>query len=302
MPSRPRGLSRPDEHIAETQPDNEAYVRSVHDRGLAFDLATLSRRQMLSLAGGAGIAGLLGLRTSDALAACGLTEVDTETEGPYPADGSNGPNVRVQDGIVRQDIRSSFGSGTGTAAGVPLTINLTVQDLECVALAGVAVYLWHCDRDGNYSLYSAGITGENYLRGIQQADSNGLVSFTSIFPGCYSGRWPHIHFEVYSSLAEATATSSTIVKTSQLALPEAAAREVYATTGYSSSITNLNRITLATDNVFSNNSASGQIAEVTGDTTNGYTASLTIAVDGESSAVAGREYRFPTPHGRRPGA
>ena len=66
------------------------------------------------------------------------------------------------------------------------------------------MYLWHCTADGNYSLYSSGITNQNYLRGVQVSDASGLVSFTSIFPGCYSGRWPHIHFEVYRSLALAT--------------------------------------------------------------------------------------------------
>ena len=58
--------------------------------------------------------------------------------------------------------------------------------------------MWHCDRLGRYSLYGAGVTNQNYLRGTQEADASGNVTFTSIFPGCYSGRWPHIHFEVYS--------------------------------------------------------------------------------------------------------
>jgi protocatechuate 3,4-dioxygenase beta subunit len=80
-------------------------------------------------------------------------------------------------GIVGSDIRSSFGSSTTTAEGA-------------------GVYLWHCDRDGNYSLYSQAAADENYLRGAQEADAGGPVTFQSIFPACYSGRWPHIHFEV----------------------------------------------------------------------------------------------------------
>jgi protocatechuate 3,4-dioxygenase beta subunit len=43
-------------------------------------------------------------------------------------------------------------------------------------MAGAAVYIWHCDRDGNYSLYSQAVTTENYLRGVQAADSNGVVA------------------------------------------------------------------------------------------------------------------------------
>jgi protocatechuate 3,4-dioxygenase beta subunit len=55
--------------------------------------------------------------------------------------------------------------------------------------------------DGNYSLYSEAAAGENYLRGAQEVDAAGTASFTSISPACYSGRWPHVHFEVYASLA-----------------------------------------------------------------------------------------------------
>jgi hypothetical protein len=60
-----------------------------------------------------------------------------------------------------------------------------------------------------------------------------MVTFTSIFPAAYSGRWPHVHFEVYPSLKAAT-TASGKLRTSQMALPEAACRQVYATEGYSS--------------------------------------------------------------------
>ena len=98
-----------------------------------------------------------------------------ETGGPYPGDGSNGPNVLDDSGIVRSDITSSFGSSTTTAEGVPLTINLTVTDAGngYAAMAGAAVYLWHCDRDGQYSLYSQGISDENYLRGVQATNASG---------------------------------------------------------------------------------------------------------------------------------
>src|SRR5262245_53449414 len=129
------------------------------------------------------------------------TKVPEETAGPYPGDSSNGPNVLNQTGVVRSDIRSSFAGLSGTAAGVPLVIELTIVSASsCTPLSGYAVYLWHCDRDGNYSLYSSAAVNQNYLRGVQAADSTGKVRFTSIFPGCYSGRWPHIHFEVYRSL------------------------------------------------------------------------------------------------------
>ena len=277
-----------------------------HDRGLLYDLGTMNRRRALGLLGGVGaLAALAACSTGTGTTATGsststtssgtssssgssstssasadgtLTEVPDETGGPYPADGSNGVNVLDDSGIVRSDIRSSFGSSTTTAAGVPLTIKLTVRDTSTgAAKTGAAVYLWHCDREGQYSLYSRAVTGENYLRGVQETDATGTVTFTSIFPACYSGRWPHIHFEVYSSVADAT-SSGPIVKTSQIALPQEACDAVYATDGYSASVGNLSQVTLQRDNVFGNDAGIHQIATMSGNTSSGYTSALTVGV------------------------
>ncbi|RVX42621.1 protocatechuate 3,4-dioxygenase beta subunit [Nonomuraea polychroma] len=266
----------------------------IFDRGLQFDMSTLlERRRMLGLFAGAGLATLLGCSSdstgatpaSTASAAQSGTatggscaEIPEETAGPFPGDGSNGPNILTQSGIVRSDIRSSIGSASGTAAGVPLTIELTIQDTSagCSALSGAAVYLWHCDRDGNYSMYSEAVTGENYLRGVQEADSTGKVSFTSIFPGCYAGRWPHVHFEVYPSLAKAT-TSDNQIATSQLALPKDICDSVYATDGYSQSVSNLSRLSLDSDNIFSDGYTS-QLGTVAGSVSSGLTVGLTVPV------------------------
>jgi protocatechuate 3,4-dioxygenase beta subunit len=207
-----------------------------------------------------------------------LAEVPDETAGPYPGDGSNGQNVLDDSGIVRQDIRSSLGSSTTTAEGVPLTIKLTVKDLATSqALVGAAVYVWHCDRDGRYSMYSAGAEGENYLRGVQPTDESGTATFTSVFPACYPGRWPHIHFEVYQRVADAT-SSGPIVKTSQVALPQAACEPVYATTGYEQSVQNLGQVSLQRDNVFGDDGGVDQLATMSGGVSGGYTAALTIGV------------------------
>jgi protocatechuate 3,4-dioxygenase beta subunit len=205
------------------------------------------------------------------------SRIPEETQGPYPGDGSNGPNVLNASGVVRSDIRSSFAGLSGVADGVTLTIELTIVSAStCAPLAGRAVYLWHCDRPGRYSLYSQGVTSQNYLRGTQEADANGKVSFTSIYPGCYAGRWPHIHFEVYPSLASATSVANRAA-TSQIALPKATCDLVYATAGYESSVTNLRQVTLATDNVFSDGS-SLELATVAGSVAGGFVASLTVGV------------------------
>jgi protocatechuate 3,4-dioxygenase beta subunit len=266
-----------------------------HDRGLVFDLGTLDRRQVLKLLGFGGVsAGLFTLvgcgptgsspsataatssATAAAAASCAI--IPEETAGPYPGDGSNGPNVLAQSGVVRSDIRSSFGTSTTVAPGVPLTIKLTILDGsgDCAPLAGAAVYLWHCDRSGDYSLYSAAAASENYLRGVQEADGNGLVTFSSIFPACYSGRWPHIHYEVYPSLKTATDEANKIA-TSQIALPKDACDTVYATDGYSQSVTNLGQVSLATDNVFSDG-ATLELGTVTGTVADGMTVALTVPV------------------------
>ena len=205
------------------------------------------------------------------------SRIPQETEGPYPGDGTNGPNVLTATGVVRSDIRSSFAGMSGVAGGVPLNIVLTIVSAStCAPLAGAAVYLWHCDREGRYSLYTAGATNQNYLRGVQEADGNGRVTFQSIYPGCYAGRWPHIHFEVYQNLTAAQNARNKIA-TSQIALPKTANDLVYAVSGYEQSIRNAAQITLAGDNVFSDG-ASLELATMTGDVNGGFTASLSVAV------------------------
>jgi protocatechuate 3,4-dioxygenase beta subunit len=272
-----------------------------HDLGLEYDLGTLRRRNVLRLLAGVGFAAIAGCATDtdSGTAPSGTTSATTsssptastttsastdvdqipeETGGPYPGDGSNGPNVLTESGIVRSDITKSFGSASGVATGVPLTVELTILDADKdSAVAGAAVYLWHCDAQGRYSLYSDGATEENYLRGVQAADSSGKVTFTTIFPAAYSGRWPHIHFEVYSSLSEATAAGK-ISRTSQLALPKDVCSTVYATDGYDGSAQNLAQTSLENDNVFGDDDGVHQVATVTGDVDSGFVAKLDVGI------------------------
>ena len=123
------------------------------------------------------------------------------------------------------------------AEGVPTTIEMALLDVAAggTPLAGAAVYLWHCNIDGQYSMYDQDVAGENYLRGVQESGSDGKVTFKSVFPAAYAGRWPHIHFEVYESLEAATSGGSKL-KTSQIALPKDACDLVYATEGYAQSV------------------------------------------------------------------
>ena len=203
---------------ADLFPDNESYVRAVHDQGLAFDLDTLAhglgRRRMLMVLGGGRSVSRPALplrrrrpppasRPRPPRARRAVGEISEETAGPYPGDGSNGPDVLAEDGIVRQDITSSFGSSTTTAEGVPLTIELTLVDVGA---------------------------------------------------------------------------GGTPLVTSQVALPEAACEEVFATDGYSTSVRNLSRVSLTTDVVFSDDEGESQLARMSGSVSAGCTAALTVGV------------------------
>jgi len=101
------------------------------DQGLSFDVGTLvSRRGVLGLFG-LGVAGAAGLSlaacgasassspgaTASASSSSGLTEIPDETNGPYPADGTNGPDILEDSGVIRKDITSSFGTSTTKAEG-----------------------------------------------------------------------------------------------------------------------------------------------------------------------------------------
>jgi protocatechuate 3,4-dioxygenase beta subunit len=209
--------------------------------------------------------------------------IPSETAGPYPGDGTNTANGSVANalllsGIVRSDIRPSLGTST-VAQGVPLSIELQLVDAgnACAPLSGYAVYLWHCDQSGNYSMYSSGLTNETYLRGVQVSDSTGVVRFTTIFPGCYDGRYPHVHFEVYPSLATATSGNNDI-KTSQLTFTASVFAAIYASSGYTASASNLARVSLTSDNVFGNDSGALQVANTSGSVSAGYEATLQVGV------------------------
>ncbi len=278
-----------------------------HDGGLIEDLAqmALARRRALgwlagmalTACGGGGSNATSSSTSSSSGGSSGGTTttggtstagscsiIPNETEGPYPGDGSNAASGSIANaltlaGIVRSDIRTSVAPGSATAAGVPLTLTLKLEDTSnaCALLAGYAIYIWHCDAPGRYSLYSSGVTGENYLRGVQVTGADGTVTFTTIFPGCYAGRVPHIHFEIYRNAAQATSYANKL-RTSQLAFPLDTCATIYAgASGYGNSSSNLASISFSSDGVFSDG-VSLELATLTGSVAAGYAASLTIGI------------------------
>ncbi len=275
--------------------DDDHHATGHHDRGLGFDLRSiLSRRNAVVGLGLVGVGGYLALRgfgaqaNATGIAADGSVCVadPTETAGPFPGDGTNSKdgatvNALQQSGIVREDIRPSFNGLTPVADGVQLDLVLTLVNVNaaCAPLAGHAIYLWHCDAEGVYSMY--GKTDRNYCRGVGITDAAGQVTFTTVFPACYDGRWPHIHFEVFADAAAASSGDNSVL-ISQFALPKDVSDAVYAADPlYAASIGNMGGVSLASDMVFADNTAeqvAAQTMVMTGDVRAGFRGVATIGI------------------------
>ena len=212
--------------------------------------------------------------------ACPVTP--TEIRGPFPADGVGGADrsINVLDlaEVVRRDIRPSFAGLVGVAPGVAMELALTVAEsgADCAPLAGRAVYLWQCDARGDYSLYNR--TEVNWLRGLQVADDAGVVRFTSVVPGCYGGRAPHLHLEVFADLAAARGGAAPLL-VSQLGLPTEACAEVYADGAtYGDSAANLARWPAERDWAFRDERQAIMMVAMAGNPAGGYRGSARLAL------------------------
>lgn len=190
------------------------------------------------------------------------TVTNAETEGPFP--------TKTPSSLVTNDIRSD-------RKGLKMIANITIKNknASCAALKGSIVDIWHCDADGNYSQYggtqmqSTNYTSVSFLRGRQVTDTNGLVSFTTIFPGWYSSRAVHIHVHIYDS-------SGKSLLVTQIAFPAAVCDTVFTT------VTDIYKkgkadTTNERDNVFGDG-YSNELASLSGNTTDGYTLTHTIVV------------------------
>lgn len=132
------------------------------------------------------------------------------------------------------------------------------------------VDVWQTDAEGHYSQYAQGGydgRGDTFLRGLQTTDASGRATFTTIYPGWYSGRATHIHVEV--------TVNGRSVKVTQIAFPEDVNAAVYATGAYASR--GANPTSNARDGIFSDSLAS-ELATVTGSVASGYTAAFTVGV------------------------
>ena len=193
----------------------------------------------------------------------------TETAGPFP--------TITPSSLVRTDIR-------GDRTGVAMTMKITIKNVNnnCAALAGAIIDVWHCDKDGYYSEYggtgmqSLNYTGVHFLRGRQITDSNGLVTFTTIFPRWYNGRATHIHVHIYNA-------AGTSLLITQIAFPDGSGSAVQTVNGsggtnygYTKGMSGYTYNT--SDGIFSDDTAGVQLASVTGSLSGGYTLENTINV------------------------
>jgi protocatechuate 3,4-dioxygenase beta subunit len=190
---------------------------------------------------------------------CAITP--SETQGPYP----DKTGMLNNQAFFRRDV-------TEGRPGLPVTLTLTIVNVNsnCSPVSNASVEIWQCDASGNYSEYAQpgyDGTGQTFLRGLQTSDANGQVTFTTIYPGWYAGRATHIHVDVFRG--------SSLAKTTQIAFPEDVTRAVYATGVYAAK--GQSPTTNSSDNVFSDGTQN-EMAALSGNTTSGYTATLTIGI------------------------
>jgi protocatechuate 3,4-dioxygenase beta subunit len=221
----------------------------------------LNRREALSAMGAASAALAFGCGTSPTSptdttttttstnAACAVTP--SETVGPYPSLVS----------IVRSDIRESKPGTTLT-----LTVKVVNVNAGCAAVANANVEIWQCDATGNYSEYGSQ-TSQTYLRGIQTTNSNGEVTFVTIYPGWYQGRATHIHVEVK--------TGGVSRKVTQIAFPESVNNAVYGTGVYASR--GSNPMSNLSDGIFTD-SLSAELVTPVGEPATGYSATCQVGI------------------------
>jgi protocatechuate 3,4-dioxygenase beta subunit len=182
------------------------------------------------------------------------------TEGPY----------YVAEDLVRSDIRSDPSTGT-TREGAPLVLTFNVSQVSnasCSALQGATVEIWHCDAAGQYSDVtdrSFNTVGQKWLRGAQVTDANGKATFTTIYPGWYSGRAVHIHFKVHPD--------ETKVFTSQLFFDDTLSQQVFTQAPYASKGSTPDTLN-STDNIYQD-----LLLLTTTKTDQGYAAAFDIGID-----------------------
>lgn len=183
----------------------------------------------------------------------------------------------VDEQLNRSDIRPEP-SDNSVKEGVPLTLNINVASVSnnsCTPIEGAQVDIWHCDAQGHYSGVSDqgfSTTGQKFLRGYQVTNTIGGLQFLTIYPGWYSGRAVHIHFTIRTTGADSEAYQFT----SQFFFDDALTDQVHALEPYASKGQRNTRN--SNDNIFQGGGEQ-LLLNLQGNTTNGFTGSMTIGLD-----------------------
>ena len=233
----------------------------------------MQRKDFLKVTGALGLSGLLPLKSviaaSQNVAQIDCVKAPDETAGPYPFDLS-GNSAMFHDNITEGN------------SGLPFTLNLTVVNVDnnCVVVPNARIDIWHCNKDGYYSEFAnqPGYLGtqshlnETFFRGIQMTDANGQAQFTTIYPGWYTGRLTHIHFEVF--------INGVSKKISQMAFDDSVTNNVYTNNSLYSTHGVNTSVTFATDNVFSDTAnTQNEYLNLIGDAVNGYSGTYVIGLN-----------------------
>ncbi|WP_404365498.1 hypothetical protein [Marinobacter sp.] len=254
-------------------------ARQVNEQQIERFRTLVSRRRALGCLAAAGAAVLLPGRSSHAGndAACQL--INRESAGPFVADGSNGPDVLTSPAVFRSDIRPNL-DGSNPQPGVKFLLQMSVVDVsrDCAPMAGAAVYLWHCNADGDYSGYPGmgqdARSGSTFLRGVQVTDSSGQVRFRTIYPGRYPGRATHFHARIYQD-----ESFNTPLRTTQFAFDDARTSQVYAASSAYQESGAARAVTNDQDFLF-RDGFENQLLELSGDSESGYGGSIVVGVQG----------------------
>ncbi|MEZ4503439.1 MAG: intradiol ring-cleavage dioxygenase [Dehalococcoidia bacterium] len=275
----------------------------------------LSRREVLTMFGGLGLAAIVGCAAEDdsdeatATAATTATEataaagtaslvptatsttatslpacvvVPERTEGPYFVDGQMERSDLVED-----------------REGVPLAISVNVVSVGdgCTPIEGAIVDVWHCDALGVYSGVSDpgfDTAGQTFLRGWQRTDADGVARFSTIYPGWYSGRTVHIHYKVRTTGAD----GADYEMTSQWFFDEGVSDAVFATEPYAGK--GQRDTTNATDGIFATDGDVLTLA-LNGDPQSGYETTFDLGLDLSDSEVGASDSAGGAGSDGRPG-
>ena len=255
----------------------------------------LSRRGFL-LAGAAGVISARGIASTP-----GCVLSPEQEEGPY----------YIDDEKLRRDI-------TEGKPGVPLLLRVAVVNAKtCAPLANAALDIWHCDALGVYSGFTAAnpdgrggppgpppggpdgfrpgsmpprnrqVDKTRFLRGVQVTDAGGLVEFSTLYPGWYSGRAIHIHTKVH--------LGGHVSHTGQLFFPPEVTEDISKLAPYNKRL-DVERTTEGEDHVYNEQHGSLTMLSLNrlakGSNSNGFVGTVTLAVDPEA---------VPAPVGMGPG-